>query len=137
VTEEDRTDRDLGARFARLREEERAGGEDYRRFAARVAARARLRARPRRRLVLPALAAMAAAIVLAVLILRGGSGGATAPAWGRIDLSATSLRMPTDFLLDTPGNELLRSVPALGAPDGTATGGLIHAPATPTPEKPS
>ncbi|HEX8906145.1 MAG TPA: hypothetical protein VF771_14955, partial [Longimicrobiaceae bacterium] len=59
MTREDETGRDLAARFARLRAEENARGEDYARFSARMAARERLRERHRRRPGVPALAAAA------------------------------------------------------------------------------
>jgi len=67
------------------------------------------RRRPSRARVPLALAAAAVAVVVAaVWLLR------PAPEFP-IDLAATRWEAPTDFLLRTPGAELLRSVPDVGS----------------------
>ena len=55
----------------------------------------------------------AAAAVVGGLWLLGDGGGAASTEPLAIDLSATRWTAPTDFLLELPGNALLRQVPEL------------------------
>jgi hypothetical protein len=97
-------DRDLRDHFAQLRDEDRVGAPAFR------IAPARPRGTWSPRLV------VAAAIVLIALVLARPD--ATPPHLAHeVDLGAAAWRSPTDFLLVTPGRELLRSVPALGSPE--------------------
>jgi len=100
-------DRELRELFSRLKREDRAHVPSYRTPVARVAPRCRPAAR----------LALAAAIILIALVL--GRPDRTPPTMARqlVDLGAASWKSPTDFLLITPGSELLRSMPAVGSPD--------------------
>ena len=100
-------DRELRELFSRLKREDRARVPSYRTPVARVAPRWRPAAR----------LAVAAAIVLIALVI--GRPDRTPPTMARqlVDLGAASWKSPTDFLLITPGSELLRSMPAVGSPD--------------------
>ena len=99
-------DRELRELFAQLKEQERARTPSFRAPA--------MRATPRfRPMVRVALAA--AIVVIAVVLARPDETPRTTAQL--VDLDATSWRSPTDFLLNTPGSELLRSVPAVGLPD--------------------
>jgi hypothetical protein len=100
-------DRDLRDRFAHLRAEDRAGVPAFR----APSAAARWSWSPR--------LVVAAAIVLIALVLARPD--ATPPRLAHeVDLGAAAWRSPTDFLLVTPGRELLRSVPTLGSPETLA-----------------
>jgi len=102
----DDADRDLRERFARSREAERAQVPPF----AAVVARARTVA-PRRGGFAIGVA-VAAAIVVAAYVARdhiGPSLGRNAPA------TPTHWRSPTDFLLDVPGGDLLRTTPTFGS----------------------
>ncbi|MFQ6046620.1 MAG: hypothetical protein ACE5PT_09760 [Gemmatimonadales bacterium] len=96
-------DADLRGRFQALRQEDTA----------RAAPFTAPRPRPSRAggVRVWAAAAAAAAVLAAVLwaLDRGGGGDRLA-----IDLSATAWQAPTDFLLETPGRDLLRTVPRVG-----------------------
>jgi ferric-dicitrate binding protein FerR (iron transport regulator) len=110
---------DLRRRFAELRDADRESAPDFaetydravtdpisrlqenRGLGARTARRPRLRVR---RLVIGA----AAAVVLAILMDRARS---LSP---DVMPEVASWRAPTDVLLDTPGSELLGTMPALG-----------------------
>ncbi|HEV2751518.1 MAG TPA: hypothetical protein VGV12_13430 [Gemmatimonadales bacterium] len=100
----EREDEELRQQFATLRREESAGASAFRDTL--VAARARTRLSPRRRL---GLAAAALALVTLVVILTVGKRHRSA-----IDLAGVRVHAPTDFLLQLPGAELLRTVPRLG-----------------------
>ena len=98
-------DRDLRDRFAALRREEEAQAPDF-----VVLTTPRRRRSPGKFII---VVACVVAIVSAVFLLRPvprkpgqGTGGNIA--------SITEWKAPTDFLLDTPGRELLRAVPAIG-----------------------
>jgi hypothetical protein len=95
-------DADLRERFAALR------AEDQSRAPAFDAVRRRLVRRPRPS-ALPVLLAAAAALLLSV-----GVRSMLRPVRPAIDLSVTTWRGPTDFLLRVPGEESLRTVPTLG-----------------------
>ena len=111
---------ELRRRFAELRDADREGAPDFVhtydracmdpiwRLQGNPGRTARASRRPRlrvRRLVIAA----AAAVVLAVLINRARS-------MSRYEVTpeVASWRAPTDVLLDTPGSELLGTMPALG-----------------------
>jgi hypothetical protein len=103
-----REDRDLRDRFATLRREETASPPEFERLLRRAP-----RPRPEYpRIVLAATLGFAFTIA-AILALR--------PTFqvrrlvpGGTALSITQWTPPTDFLLDTPGSDLLRTVPAIG-----------------------
>ena len=100
-------DRQLRELFSRLKGEDRARVPSYRTPVATVVPRWRPVAR----------LAVATAIVLIALVL--GRPDRTPPNMARqlVDLGAATWESPTDFLLITPGSELLRSMPAVGSPD--------------------
>jgi hypothetical protein len=98
-------DRDLRDRFARLRDEDRAHLPAFR--VAREAPRWTWSPR----------VLIAAAIILIALVLARPDRTPTNPSIQFVDLRAATWRSPTDFLLVTPGSELLRSVPEVGLPD--------------------
>ena len=104
----DDEDQELQRRFAALRREEQEATPPFRRVwaAAQTSRRPRTRARF-------AVAATVAAVVLGLLWLRTGTG--PAPESGTSP-SIAQWRSPTDFLLVTPGRELLSTVPAIGRP---------------------
>ncbi len=104
-------DRELRKLFARLREEDHARIPSFRAPAAREAPR---------RMWAPRIVA-AAAIVLITLVLAWPDRPQRV-ALHNVDLGFAAWQSPTDFLLITPGSELLRTVPAVGSPDDwTAT----------------
>lgn len=97
---------DLRERFARLRAEDSASAPA---FSLKRPARA-----PRRQVPAWAMATAAAASAVAVLWLTTADGNGNGPAAG-LDLSTTAWVAPTDFLLETPGRDLLRALPRIGA----------------------
>ncbi len=93
--------------FRALRRAAEAAAPDFRDTLAGLARRRATVARARRRFGM--LAVAAAAVVLAVLgVTRFGGLGSRAAI---VDLASTRWEAPTDFLLRTPGAELLRAVP--------------------------
>jgi hypothetical protein len=60
--------------------------------------------------------AVAAAIVLIALLLARPDRTPPSMASQVVDLGTAAWQSPTDFLLITPGSEILRSVPAVGSP---------------------
>jgi hypothetical protein len=96
-------DRDLRNRFARLRSEDRSHVPPFHPPVAGNASRSRW----------PIGIAIAAAIALVALVLTQRDPRPLVP----VDLSVAAWRSPTDFLLDTPGRDMLRRVPVLGSPD--------------------
>ena len=117
----DQEDRELARRFAALRRAELEAAPPFRRVWA--AAQAQRRPLPRVRFVVAAVALT----ILGLLWLRPDPG--RAPESG-ISPSIAQWRSPTDFLLATPGRELLSTVPALG---GRAILGLSLPVPTPKP----
>jgi hypothetical protein len=116
-------DRDLREVFAELRREDQAHAGEYRSFLNR----ARPRANPTRISVWVA-AGLAVMIAVAVMsIPRSGSRNIGSPG-----ISITQWKSSTDFLLRTPGLELLRTVPRIGEwPDSTwSQSGRRKSPAT-------
>ena len=101
-------DRDLADRFARLRRDERTAAPAFADVTTRRVPE-RIRRGP---LAIGLAAAVVAAIAIGLVASRDGTGGAPLV----IDLRATSWTAPTDFLLDTPGNWMLRDLPKIAAP---------------------
>jgi hypothetical protein len=98
-------DRSLRELFARLKHEDRGRTPSFRTPERHV--RTQVAWVPR--------VAMAAAIVLVAIVLaRPDRPSRNAPV---VDLGAATWRSPTDFLLATPGAELMRTVPVFGSPD--------------------
>ena len=104
----DDEDRELRRWFAAQRREDLEAAPPFGRVWA--AARAKWRPRPRVRLAVAGALALA---VLTLLWLHPDTG--PAPESGTSQ-SIAQWRSPTDFLLATPGRELLSTVPALGGP---------------------
>jgi hypothetical protein len=104
----DSQDEDLRTRFAELRREEELRVPQFAFPPPRLAGQDRRWGTGR----LIAGAACVAALVAAALFLRFVP---SQPArTGQPVATLTEWRSPTDFLLETPGRELLRSVPAIG-----------------------
>ena len=100
-------DRDLRERFAELRREDQAHAGEF----DSLLHRARLRANPIRRSVWVAAAA-GLAVMIAVVVMsipRSGRRNNGGP-----EISITEWKSSTDFLLRTPGLDLLRTVPRIG-----------------------
>ncbi len=103
----ERDDHHVKQAFEALRREDAAGTPP---FAATIAAaRARRTARPRRR-ALGFAAAVIVMVAVVVISIRRERDGVRL----EIDLATVRWQAPTDFLLNLPGDELLRSVPQLG-----------------------
>jgi len=100
-------DRDLRERFAALRREEEAGAPAIEGLVARARARTRGEALRIRRPVLVLATAAAVLLVIALLDLHKPPRPFPVP-------SITEWRSPTDFLLQTPGREVLESLPRFG-----------------------
>jgi hypothetical protein len=100
-------DEDLRARFAALRREEEALAPE---FALSLPGAAQRRRRSVGRRI--AFAASLVAVMAVVLVLRFAQ--KVHPERGQAVASLTEWKAPTDFLLETPGRELLRTVPAIG-----------------------
>lgn len=103
-------DHDLRSRFDALRRVDAAAVPEVDELVART------HARPSRRVMLPAMAAAAAAIAMLVAGLRFAT---SRPSDGiSVSLGEPSIlvwRSPTVSLLQTPGKELLQTVPTLGS----------------------
>jgi hypothetical protein len=97
-------DREFRELYARLKAEDRAHTPPY---------RAPMRAEPRRRPWSPRIAVAAAIVLIALILARPD---APPPHAFQPDLRRSTWRSPTDFLLETPGSELLRTVPVVGSP---------------------
>src|SRR5688572_465577 len=96
-------DRDLRERFVRLRDEERAHAPAF--HVTRQAPRWTWSPR----------FVIAAAIILIALLLARPDQTPPRLAHRGVDLGAAAWQSPTDFLLVTPGRELLRTVPDFGS----------------------
>jgi hypothetical protein len=106
---DDEHDRQLRGLFARLKEDDRANTPSFR-------APAPATETPRRRsLQLIAVAATVVLVAIATLVMKDSDPGDTATI--SVILRTVAWRSPTDFLLATPGSEMLRTVPAVGTPD--------------------
>ena len=118
-------DRDLRRWFADLRREDQAHAGEF----GNLLHRARLRANPMRLSVWVAVAAGLAAMIAVVVMSIPRSGRRNI---GSPEISITEWKSSTDFLLRTPGLELLRTVPRIGdwpAPTGSK-GGRQQSPAS-------
>jgi hypothetical protein len=104
-------DSDLREIFSVLRAEDRHLGTSFRAVLER--SRSRGRATSRRWVAAASLAAVGTVIVVALVNTMNRP---SPRLWMQPSLSATSWRAPTDFLLETPGRELLGSMPSLGSP---------------------
>jgi hypothetical protein len=100
-------DNELRDRFAALRREDQAQAGEYHAFVLRTRTRAKRR-RFTRWVAVPAVVALA--IAAAVIALKQPPGKNT----GSQELSIMDWRSSTDFLLSTPGQEVLQSVPRIG-----------------------
>ena len=108
------TERGLRELFDRLREEDRARTPSFDATVAALAQRRRLR--PRWALRMAAAAAAVAVITLAYEQRQATVRRDRARAEARRSvLPAPGWTAPTDFLLNTPGSRLLRTVPSFGA----------------------
>ena len=117
-------DGDLRERFARLREYERARAGSFLRVRARSS-------RERHwtlslRVVLSAAAVVALAFVTATSLSdRGGSSSLPGSSGNTLAaLPVGSWDAPTDFLLETPGTQLLNSMPSIGRTRGWGMPGV-------------
>lgn len=98
-------DRSLRELFARLKQEDRGRIPSFR----------MPKGRARTRAVWVPRVAIAAAIALVAIVLARPD--RPAPSVSVVDLGSVTWRSPTDFLLATPGSDLMRTVPAFGSPD--------------------
>ena len=106
---DERDERGLRELFARQRADESAHTRSFAQTVA--AARRRGRRVGARRTMWLVGAAAAAAIVVATVMVPGGTGEGTTRVTA--ELSSVRWRSPTDFLLETPGSELLRTTPRI------------------------
>lgn len=107
-------DADFVSRFAALRDEDAGGAYPF-----RLPPRRPTPAQAPLRWATAGSLAAAALAMLWIADLRNDARSARLAAY----LTATAWRGPTDFLLQTPGWELLSAVPAIGMPDvGTVPG---------------
>jgi hypothetical protein len=112
-------ERELRYRFAALRRQEAEAAPGLGTLLDRAAADRLGTRRPGSRLRQPAVAAVAAAIALLALVVMTLPSVRTRmvsprPRWVRPVPSITAWRAPTDFLLHTPGEEILGAAPAFG-----------------------
>lgn len=113
-------DRHLRELFRAARQEDSAGAPAFQGLLRRSHPRSDTVYRVR--LVRPVLAALV--IVLAVTVAYLRRGGPQPPPATQPLLSDVSWDGPTDFLLETPGGELLRSTPRIGVPLSIEVGPL-------------
>jgi hypothetical protein len=118
-------DRDLREAFTRLREEERARHPSFQAtldgVARRRARRARLASARRSAAAIAAAVALVAGSAIVLERTRGGGDAGRPPGASPAAVSVGIPKAPTDFLLITPGSEMLRSVPTFGWPDEWTT----------------
>ena len=109
-----RDDADLRERFGRMRREEAGAAPGFR----HTLTRARARAAASSRLRWPIGAAALTALGVAGLMLWLGGPIGTPDTRDELPLGEAvgSWRTPTDVLLETPGSELLRTLPDLRSP---------------------
>ncbi len=112
---DERNDADLRQRFGRMRHEEAQTAPGFE----HTLTRARARTAASSRLRWPIGAAALTALGVAGLMLWLGGPIATPDTGDELQLGEAvgAWRMPTDVLLDTPGSELLRTLPDLRSPD--------------------
>lgn len=99
------SDRDLREQFAALRHTTGMGAPSFRSTLAEAARRRR----PRTWLRYPIAVTVGAASIAVVALLVAHSGARRETL---VDLTVVRWNAPTDFLLQTPGGELLRTMPA-------------------------
>jgi hypothetical protein len=99
-------DKDLRERFAALRREEEAQAPDFVVLTGR-------RQRQRVAKLIPISVCLAAILAAAIFLVRPVLQKPVQKPVGAV-ASITEWKAPTDFLLETPGRELLRNVPAIG-----------------------
>ena len=117
-------DRDLRARFAALRQEDEARRPDFSVFWGPAG-----RPRPRWGGRLAAVAVVLVTMMTAILFLRSPR-REPAPHVPKPVTSIIEWKAPTDFLLETPGRELLETVPQIGQwPGHSASPGRGRKPA--------
>lgn len=100
-------DERLREAFHVLRRDTAASAPEFRDTLARIGRWRERIGRVRRRAAIVALAAAAAGLVVIAVVRPFGEGNRSAV----VDLTATRWEAPTDFLLRTPGAELLRTMP--------------------------
>lgn len=110
-------DAHLRESFARLREREAADAPSFR------SVRARKPHNPPRRVFLVAAALVLVIGLLLLVVPRHPSRVAVKPADAPVPVSAAIRPAPTDFLLQTPQRNLLRTVPKFGETQPYATKG--------------
>ena len=106
---DERDERGLRDLFARQRADELGRAPAFAQTVASARRRGR-RATVRRTMWLLGTAS-AAAIVVAMVMMPGGVGEGTQQV--AVELSSVRWRSPTDFLLETPGAELMRTTPRI------------------------
>jgi hypothetical protein len=104
-------ERELRERFGRLREEDGRAAPGFRNLLER-----RAEVADRRRPATWLRPLMLVAAILAVVVIGVTRTHRPHPGY-EIDLASTTWHGPTDFLLATPDNEALRTVPRLGELD--------------------
>ena len=102
MNDDDRLLREL---FARLKREDRAHTPSFRTPVRRVRTRS---------VWVPRVAIAAAIALVAIVLARPDRPSSSVSV---VDLGAATWRSPTDFLLATPGSDLMRTVPSFGSPD--------------------
>jgi hypothetical protein len=106
-------DKDLVERFAELRNAQRGAIPSF----ANLTARRGRRGNRRAPFALGLAAALMAAAIIGVLVERVRVREAPAP----LDLRTARWTAPTDFLLNVPGNWMLRDLPRIAAPASPAS----------------
>ena len=108
-------DHELRERFGRLRRDEQASIRSFDAVVARTAVRApkrHARRGPSPRLAMAMLIVLATAVVLIVVQMQLAA--KRRELWlVRLDPDSVSWEGPTDFLLETPGRRMLRTIPVL------------------------
>lgn len=122
----DDMDGDLRERFARLREDERARAGSYLRVRTRLGRARQHRWTPSIRVIMTAAAVVALAVVTVTTLGDRRETASVAPAFTttRSVLPVGSWDAPTDFLLNTPGAQLLNTLPSIGRTSGWGFTGL-------------
>jgi hypothetical protein len=122
-------DPDIRKRFAALRDEDRSRAPAFEEV---------LRRGPRQPHISPALAAAACLVVgAAIVAVLHTAHEPTASTPGGAVATLALWRAPTDFLLDTPGRELLYAVPRIGETDALNPFPTPHgSPRRPTGQEP-
>jgi hypothetical protein len=108
-------EQELRERFARLRTDDQASVRSFEAMVASAALRApkrKARRGPSPRLATAMLIVLATAVV--IIVVQMHLAAKRQDLWSvRLDPDSVSWEGPTDFLLDTPGRGLLRTIPVL------------------------